>query len=217
VHSPQQILSSIPSFYGFTMAQRGCDMSDPTPIYTVGYGQRSIEDLLAVLRHYQIHYLIDIRSAPYSRFKPEFSKATLERVLRQHNVRYLFMGDTLGGRPDDPSCYSDGKVDYEKVKEKAFYREGIERLRRAFQQQQRIVLMCSEGKPDQCHRSKLIGASLDEQDIPVIHINEVDEPVSQSDVILDLTGGQLSLFGEPTFTSRQRYHQQDENEKNDSR
>ena len=39
--------------------------------------------------------------------------------------------------------------------------------------------MCSEGKPEQCHRSKLIGASLDEEEIPVIHIDENDEQQTQ--------------------------------------
>ena len=34
--------------------------------------------------------------------------------------------------------------------------------------------MCSEGKPEMCHRSKLIGATLDELGIPVLHIDEDD-------------------------------------------
>jgi uncharacterized protein (DUF488 family) len=188
-------------------------MPNPTPIYTIGYGQRSIEDFIAVLQRFQIQYLVDIRSAPYSRYKPEFNKAALMRTLEGQGIRYLFMGDRLGGRPDDADCYANGKVDYEKVKEKTFYREGIERLHIAFQQQQRVVLMCSEGKPEQCHRSKLIGASLDEMDIPVVHIDESGTLTSQADVILDLTGGQMSLFGDPTFTSRKRY-QQDKDEDN---
>ena len=37
-----------------------------------------------------------------------------------------------------------------------------------------MVLMCSEGKPEMCHRSKLIAASLIELGIPVAHIDEHD-------------------------------------------
>lgn len=186
-------------------------MSDlhPIPIYTVGYGQRTVDQLLALLHRYEIQYVVDVRSAPYSRYKPEFSKAPLEAALLQGGLRYLFLGDSLGGRPDDPDCYADDKVDYEKVKAKAFYRQGIERLQAAFRQQQRIALFCSEGKPEECHRSKLIGASLAGLGIPVMHIDERGELKSQAQVIDSLTGGQLSLFGEPTFTSRRRYREEE--------
>lgn len=175
------------------------------PIYTIGYGSRSIAELIEVLHQHEIAYLIDVRSAPYSRYKPEFSKAQLANELEQHSIRYVFMGDTLGGRPDDETCYVNGKVDYEKVKTTAFYQRGIERLHTAFVQQQSVVLMCSEGKPEECHRCKLIGATLTTQNIPVIHIDENGEQMTQEQIIDRLTGGQLSMFGEDAFHSRKKY------------
>ena len=177
-----------------------------TPIYTIGYGARSIEEFIDVLQQYHIQYLVDIRTAPYSRYKPEFSKAALENALQAANIRYLYLGQELGGQPDDPDCYVDGKVDYDKVKAKPGYQAGIERIRNAHRQQLPVVLMCSEGKPEQCHRSKLIGATLTEHKIPVVHIDETDQLKNQEEVIFALTGGQLGLFGELTFTSRKRYH-----------
>lgn len=177
------------------------------PIYTIGYGSRSLADFTAVLQQHHIAYVIDIRSAPYSRYKPEFGKELLPEALQEAGIRYVFMGDTLGGRPADTSCYTDGKVDYEKVKQKAFYQAGIGRLQAAFQQQHSVVLMCSEGKPETCHRSKLIGATLTQLEIPVAHIDENDKVVGQTAVINRLTAGQLSLFGEHTFTSRKRYEE----------
>jgi len=176
-----------------------------TPIFTIGYGDRSIDEFIDVLRQHNLDYLIDVRSAPYSRFKPEFSKDALERALRQQGIRYVFMGDTLGGRPNDPDCFVDGKVDYELVKSKHFYQTGIGRLQTAFDRHLRVVLMCSEGKPEQCHRSKLISATLENLSIPVVHIDENDQAQSQETIILRLTDGQLSLFGEPEFHSRKRY------------
>lgn len=179
--------------------------SSAIPIYTIGYGARSIEAFLDVLRAYEIAYLVDVRTSPYSRFKPEFSKGALENELTAHGIRYVYLGDQLGGRPDDPDCYADGKVDYERVKAKVFYRTGIERLQKALARGARFAIMCSEGKPENCHRSKLIGESLAALSIPVLHIDENDALVDQEAVILRLTGGQLSLFGELTFTSRKRY------------
>lgn len=179
--------------------------SSPIPIYTIGYGSRSIEELIEVLHQCQIAYLIDVRSAPYSRYKPEFSKAPLEAELTKQGIRYVFMGDVLGGRPDDEACYVNGNVDYEKVKAAEFYQHGIQRLHTAFMQQQRVVLMCSEGKPEECHRCKLIGATLTAQDIPVVHIDENGEGLTQEKVVDRLTRGQLSMFGEHTFYSRKKY------------
>ena len=164
-----------------------------------------MEAFIEVLHQHEIAYLIDVRSAPYSRYKPEFSKASLAKALEQRDIRYVFMGNTLGGRPEDETCYVNGKVDYEKLKVTASYQHGIERLQTAFSQQQSVILMCSEEKPEQCHRCKLIGATLITQDIPVIHIDENDEQVPQEKVIERLTGGQLSMFGEETFHSRKKH------------
>ncbi len=92
-------------------------------------------------------YLIDVRSSPYSRFNPEFSQEALEKHLKQYRIRYVFMGDTLGGRPNDSTCYVDGKVDYAQVREKPFFQQGIERIRTAWEKQLRVALMCSEASP----------------------------------------------------------------------
>jgi len=177
------------------------------PVFTIGYGARAVEELIAVLHEHRIVFLVDVRTAPYSRFKPEFSKDALERELKRHNISYIYLGDALGGRPADPGCYVDDKVDYERVKGKDFYLAGIERVRAAWQRGVRFVLMCSEGRPEQCHRSKLIGESLAALGIPVAHIDEHDALRSQDEVIWRLTGGQLSLFGDHEFTSRKRYSQ----------
>ena len=188
---------------------------EKVPIFTIGYGSRSVDEFIQVLQEHEIAYLIDVRSAPYSRYKPEFSRERLDAELEQHGIRYVFMGDTLGGRPDGEDCYDvNGKVDYTKLKITERYLSGIKRLQGAFTQQQRVVLMCSEGKPEQCHRSKLIGESLEEQNIRVTHIDENDELQSHDEFIKELTGeraseesGQLelSLTVENTFRSRKRH------------
>lgn len=179
------------------------------PLYTIGYGARDISSFVAVLQKFEIAYLIDIRSRPYSRYKPEFSKLALADFLQQAGIRYVYMGDTLGGQPEEPACYVDGKVDYEKVKEQPFYQRGLERLREAQRQGLRVVLMCSEGKPEQCHRSKLIGQSLEAAGIPVAHVDENDQVATQEDVIARLHKGQLTLF-DLEYGSRKRYQQEND-------
>lgn len=180
------------------------------PIYTIGYGNRTLEELIALLQQYDIRYLIDVRTSPYSRFKPEFGKEALEQALRPQGIRYVFMGQELGGRPTDPDCYVDGKVDYDRVREKPFYQAGIQRVHTAWKKQLPVVLMCSELRPQECHRAKLIGETLTQLGLPVQHIGEQGQLQSHADVINTLTHGQLTLFGTQMFTSRQRYNETEE-------
>src|SRR6266851_6890392 len=172
------------------------------PIYTIGYGNRSIEEFVELLQKYEIKFLADIRSQPYSRFKPEFSKEALEKRLEQSQIRYIFMGDTLGGRPKDSTCYVDGKIDYARVCEKPFYQKGISYLHTAWGKQLHVALMCSEAKPQECHRSKLIGNTLIEQGIEVVHIDETGKEFkTQKEINEILTDGQLLLFDQEPLTT----------------
>ncbi len=164
------------------------------PVHTIGYGNRSFKEFVELLRQYDIKFLVDVRSQPYSRFKPEFSKELLEKQLRQCGIRYVFMGDTLGGRPDDSTCYVGGKVDYAGLREKSFYQEGINRVRTAWEKQLQFALMCAEVKPDECHRGKLIGNTLVELQIDVAHIDETGKIKTQAEVNQAIIGFQPSLF-----------------------
>ncbi|MBI5383665.1 MAG: DUF488 domain-containing protein [Verrucomicrobia bacterium] len=175
------------------------------PLFTIGYGARTLDEFIAALKANRIEYLIDVRTAPYSKFKQEFSKELLQHHVERAGIRYVFMGDTLGGQPKDPACHTDGKVDYDKVRAQPFFQAGIERLKKAFQSQRRAALMCSEGRPEQCHRSKLIGEALAAAGVPVSHIDEDGQVLTQTQVIDRLTKGQMDLFGQSSFTSRKRY------------
>jgi uncharacterized protein (DUF488 family) len=181
-------------------------MKNP-PVYTIGYGARDIDAFCDVLRRYEIAYLVDVRSRPYSRYKPDFSKDALAQHLERAGIRYIFLGDALGGLPPDRSLYEGDLVIYERVAEQPFYKEGITRVKNAWKQGLPLVLMCSEGRPEQCHRSKLIAFTLEGQGVPVAHIDESDQLISQRDVDLRLKGGQPSLFGSDfdRLTSRKRY------------
>ncbi|MEO8973135.1 MAG: DUF488 domain-containing protein [Ktedonobacteraceae bacterium] len=179
------------------------------PIYTIGYGNRSIEEFMNLLEKYHIQYLADIRSRPYSKFNPDFSQVALEKRLKQQHIKYLFLGDTLGGRPDDSNCYVDGKVDYQKVRQTRAFQEGIQRIHDAWDKQLPVALMCSELKPEECHRSKLVGSTLTEQHITVAHIDEEGNCKTQDEVLQIITGNQPSLFPDiphkKVSSSRKKY------------
>lgn len=179
------------------------------PLYTIGHGNRKSEDFLALLKEFGIEYLIDVRSQPYSKFNPQYNQNDLKFLLERNGIKYVFMGDNIGGRPKDTSCYdSEGKVDYEVVKTKDFFINGIERLKIAYNKDINVVIMCSESKPCECHRSKLIGKVLNTDNIILKHIDENGKVKDQATVINELNKGlsAIDLFGNPiNVTSRKAY------------
>ena len=124
------------------------------------------------------------------------------------------MGDSIGGRPTDPTCYdTEGKVDYELVKEKDFFIQGIQRLITAYEKKINVVLLCSESKPIECHRSKLIGRVLAKKNIILQHIDEKGTLKDQITIINELNKGlsEIDLFGNHiNTTSRKSYLDDDE-------
>ncbi len=193
---------------GVTEENRGLDLP---PIYTIGCGSRSTQTLIDELNKNKIMYVIDVRSQPYSRFKPEFNRETFEQALLERKMRYVYMGDLLGGRPAESIYYTDGKVDYAKYWDSPSFQAGVERLKKARSPKFRVALICSEGKPHECHRSKMIGAYLADADIPVVHIDERGQLRGQAAVMALVTRDQPPLNGmeemspSTATTSRKRY------------
>lgn len=186
----------------------------PPPLLTVGYGAREIDAFVELLQRHGVRYLLDVRSSPYSKFKPDFSQDALTYHLGRADIRYAFFGDAMGGRPADSACYRpDGAVDYDACRAAAPFRAGLERLRAAYERGAAVVLMCSEGKPQDCHRSKMIGVALETAGIPLRHIDERGELRTQTEVMAYVNGNQFDIFaGPPTagLTSRGRYRPTDD-------
>ncbi len=174
-------------------------------LLTIGYGNRQLDDVLALLRAHEVRYLIDVRSAPYSRFNPAFSRGNLAAAVENVGIRYVFMGDTLGGRPDDASCYDEaGHVDYLACRENIHFKNGFERLRSAFEQDVGAAIFCSELRPEHCHRTKLIGEAMAAMGVPVEHIDADGSLTGHGAVMERLHDGQMSLVGEPSRATRSR-------------
>tara|TARA_Y100000816_G_C25793591_1_gene415845 strand:+ start:53 stop:640 length:588 start_codon:yes stop_codon:yes gene_type:complete len=140
-------------------------------VYTIGYGNLEVERFIKLLKDNNIEVLCDIRSLPYSRFNPDFSQDILEISLRKNSIKYIFMGNELGGRSDDPNCYDENdQIDYEKYAETDVFKKGLERLLGGIDKYV-IALMCSEKDPERCHRSLLVARFLKEKHSNIKHIH----------------------------------------------
>ncbi len=143
-------------------------------IYTIGHSNHTVEHLVSVLKAHHIEVLIDIRTKPYSSYVPQFNRPNLAKAIVNEGIRYIFMGDKLGGYPKDADGYVQvisGKrtPNYNVMAGKDWFREGLDAAI-AVSKGKRAVLMCSEEDPNRCHRHHLLSKSLAERGIRVIHI-----------------------------------------------
>lgn len=190
------------------------NLSNISTLYSIGHGQKSIEEFIAELRSFDIHYLVDVRTSPFSKWAPQFNHGVIENSLAQSNIRYIYWGDSIGGRPDNDSCYDDdGFYDYQRMAQEPKFQAGLVRLVNANSKNCRVAVMCSESDPSECHRSKLIGRELYfSHGIKMNHIIGINKIVSQEDIMIKLTKNRWvpegNLFGDntpPYFKSRKSY------------
>ncbi len=135
-------------------------------LYTIGHSNHSLEKLIRLLEDNGVITVVDVRSAPYSRYNSQFNKDNLDSALSQRGIYYAFAGQYLGGRPSDPFCYKSRmlpgegadylhEVDYPEVMKRDWFIKGIERLLELADEQTTAIL-CSEENPAECHRHHLI-------------------------------------------------------------
>ena len=138
-------------------------------ILTVGHSNHTLEVFFELLTLHGVTAVADVRSAPYSRFNPQFNREQFAGSLKASGFRYAFLGRELGGRSDDPSCYECGRIRYDRLARTPRFRDGLERLLRGAGRYC-IALMCAEKEPLDCHRTLLVGHELDKCGVDVAHI-----------------------------------------------
>ncbi len=146
-------------------------MNDAQPmVFTVGHSNHAPEVFVNLLVRHGIDEIIDVRSAPYSRYSPQFNYEGIQRVLDDIGIGYTYLGGELGGRPADRACYdADGRVRYDRVVETDPFDDGIRRVIRSADER-RIALLCTEKEPLECHRTLLVSRVLHERGVPIAHI-----------------------------------------------
>lgn len=140
-------------------------------VYTIGHSNHEFSKLLALLRLHDVTAVGDVRSAPYSKRYPQFSREPLEKALREAGIAYVFLGKELGARSDDPLCYEKGSVKYDRLARTALFQSGLDRVERGLEQFT-LALLCAEKEPLHCHRTLLVARNVEARGIRVEHILE---------------------------------------------
>ncbi len=163
-------------------------------ILTAGYGNRGFEGFVALMKRYGVTHVVDVRSVPQSSYWEDFRRPRLERILPEAGLRYVYMGDTLGGVPDSPVlCKDPGAVSLAPLFDDPQLQLGLDRLLKAAESRT-VCLMCGCLRPHRCHRSRLIGEALSQRGIEVLHLDDKGEPISHVQVVEEAKPLQESLF-----------------------
>jgi uncharacterized protein (DUF488 family) len=141
---------------------------DPPTIFTSGHSTHTIDEFLALLTRHGITALADVRSQPYGRLA-HFNRENLSASLKEVGIEYVFLGQQLGARREEPECYEQGVALYERIVELPAFQEGLVRLRRGAEKF-RLAMMCAEKEPLTCHRGILISRRLKDLGMRVVHI-----------------------------------------------
>lgn len=171
-------------------------------IFTIGHSTLDPDEFLALMHLHEVGTVVDVRSAPYSRYASQFNRGNLEAVLGDAAITYHWAGESLGGRPNDPVCYHGGdmrvrNVDYAAMARQLWYQDGVRWLLE-IAARGTTAIMCSEENPRRCHRHRLIERSLHEGGVAVLHIRRDGalEAIGLEDAMPEeIPDPQLALLG----------------------
>lgn len=139
-------------------------------LFTIGHSNHPAELFLGLLRAHGVTAVADVRSKPYTKYAKHFCREPLSRFLEANAIRYVFLGDHIGGKPDAPELLGvDGKPDYTLIAASPAFAVGIDRLLNGLENHV-IALMCGEEDPSSCHRHHLIVPALATRGVAVRHI-----------------------------------------------
>jgi uncharacterized protein (DUF488 family) len=129
-------------------------------IKTIGHSNHPIEHFVDLLKRGGVELLVDVRSVPYSRRFPQFSRERLARSLDAAGIAYAWEGEALGGK-------SGGS--YSAAAARPEFKDALGRLI-ARAADTTLCLMCAEKEPLDCHRTVLVSRRLAERGAAIEHL-----------------------------------------------
>lgn len=135
---------------------------DSNTLYTIGHSTRHWDAFIALLRHWEIDELVDVRTVPKSRTYPWFGTDRMAEALPEAGIRYRHL-KSLGGfravRKDSPNGAWENRSfrGYADYMQTDAFEAGIEALNHR-REHGRVCVMCSEAVWWRCHRRMIADA-----------------------------------------------------------
>ncbi len=135
------------------------ERSREADFFSVGYMGRTIEDLVGILQSAGVCTVVDIRYAPVSMYRPEFSKSNLQQHLEVAGIDYLHLREL--GVPRDVRGFAIDSGARDVIWE--WYDEnvvmpyvGTNLTHFLNLADHPVALLCVELDPTSCHRHRLV-------------------------------------------------------------
>lgn len=168
----------------------------PVRILTAGYGNLGFDGFIERVKANGVTHLVDVRAVPWSSYYVEFRREELIDRIPPTGLRYIYMGDTLGGIKDSSAlCKQPGTVEPAPLFDRPELALGLDKLIKAAEDQTRaICLMCGCLRAEKCHRSWLLGEALTARRVEILHLADDGTPLSQAAVMRLRDPHQAALF-----------------------
>jgi len=142
-------------------------------LYTVGHSDRTLAELLQLLRDAAVTCVVDVRAQPASARHPQFNMESLRAALADNDMVYHWAGRQLGGhrptRPDSPhKSLPESLRGFADYMDTDVFARGMGQLL-GIARKARTAMLCAERDPALCHRS-LIADYLVLQGVEVRHL-----------------------------------------------
>lgn len=152
-------------------------------IYALGHSNYPFDQLIDILKKYNIDCVVDIREIPYSKYNTQYNKEFFQQNLKKLGYTYVYMGEEFGAKRKTRESYNnEGYADFKKVILEDSFKKGIERLKDGCNKGYKIVLLGAMQEPIRCTRGILIGPQLIEAGFDVKYIMHEGCLKSQSDL-----------------------------------
>ena len=146
------------------------------PFFTIGHSNRSLAEVVGLLREAEVDLVADIRRFPRSRTNPQFNEDTLPEALAPAGIRYEHMA-ALGGYRGEAPALPESVNDL--WRNKSFHNYADYALTAPFRSElehlldegskRRCAIMCSEAVWWRCHR-RIVADYLIAAGVTVFHI-----------------------------------------------
>ncbi len=139
-------------------------------VVTVGHSTHPMATFVDLLRGARVELVLDVRSQPYSRRAPWFTKQLFQAGIEEAGLRYLWLGEALGGRPaDDSMRHEDGRPNYGAMRATPRFAAAVGRVVELAAELP-VAIACAEEDPTECHRRLLVAPALVERGLEVVHL-----------------------------------------------
>jgi len=138
--------------YNLDMQTNQKNGKDRPIVWTAAHSNRPIQALLDLLHSADITTVIDCRSKPRSRW-PQYNGAQLAVYLAKAKIKYEPRGSSIGGYPGN-----------------TYFQETLDEIAQRAEKGERLALLCSEAKPEACHRGTILTPELVKRGVTVEHL-----------------------------------------------